>query len=219
VSKLGAAKHTLTRPDGLVFYSQFSRLQGYQIGLVTVGIVVLLVGVWSVSAIQPTGAGGVEIGTWAEDASDDEDDDELEAGEGARLLGAFTDEPIDALAHITPRLNSDVFVSPPTSPLSPRHRHPRYGTLIPELAPQGAPAGFTIGIGASSPGFVLRSGSVSHGHPVRSPMGRHTRSRSEGAALEQTLRDWETEPRQEREGLLQRVKRGLGWHGRLKLGE
>ena len=176
----------------------------------------MLVGVWSVSAIQPTGAGGVELGTWAEESDDEEHDDELEAGGGARLLGAFTDEPIDALAHITPRLNSDVFVSPPTSPLSPRHRHhPRYGTLIPELAPQGAPAGFTIGIGASSPGFVLRSGSVSH--PVRSPMGRHSRSRSEGAAVEETLRDWEREPPREDEGFMQRVRRGLGWKGRIKL--
>jgi hypothetical protein len=64
----------------------------------------------------------------------------------------------------------------PTSPLSPysptarRFRsdlgrrasiQARFGTLIPELAPAGVPAGFAIGLNTSSPGFVLRS--VEHG--------------------------------------------------------
>ncbi|KAJ9091054.1 hypothetical protein QFC19_009291, partial [Naganishia cerealis] len=57
--------------DGLVFYSQFSELSRVQVALVTVGIIVLLVGVWSVSAIEPiTGESGVHLGTWVDDLED-----------------------------------------------------------------------------------------------------------------------------------------------------
>jgi len=53
--------------DGLVFYDQFGRLRPHQIALVFVGVVVLFLGVWVVSAIQPTGQGGVDVGTWVEE--------------------------------------------------------------------------------------------------------------------------------------------------------
>ncbi|KAK8864595.1 hypothetical protein IAR55_001845 [Kwoniella newhampshirensis] len=210
--------------DGLVFYDQFGRLATYQIVLVSLGVAILLLGVWVVSAIQPE---GVEVGTWLEDEdeSDEEMDDELEPGEGATLLGGDTSVepgplsptgagPLDhsmeeSMSRSNPpnRSNSTsgnpetppafhraVFSNPgsPSSPLSPRTRHhhrhrgPRYGTLIPDLAPHGAPTGFSIGLGAASPGFALRSGSIggegghwhSHGH---GPM-RFGRSRSEGPA-------------------------------------
>ncbi len=99
--------------------------------------------------------------------------------------------------------------TPPLSSLSgsgalvspTRLRRPRYGTLIPDLAPPGAPTGFSIGLGAASPGFVIRpdyapghgqgygsmgdvfgangaGGTSAHGGYGRRPM--RIRSRSEG---------------------------------------
>lgn len=198
--------------DGLVFYDQFGRLAVYQIVLVSLGVLVLLIGVWVVSAIQPTGQGGVDLGTWAEE----EDDEEMDWRETSSLLGnddhgrRRQSAPAAAAAaaagagaghqdspsppHIltyaqphpaSPHSPSPVFVeSPlvPDSPMSPstsarRRRRTRFGTLVPEMVPVGAPTGFSIGLGAASPGFVLRpaGGSFSHGH------GHRGRSRSEDA--------------------------------------
>lgn len=66
-------------PDGLVFYSQFSELATVQIILVSLGIAVLLFGVWSVSAIEPaTGRGGVEVGIWADESVSCDEEEELQ---------------------------------------------------------------------------------------------------------------------------------------------
>ncbi|OCF32939.1 hypothetical protein I316_05276 [Kwoniella heveanensis BCC8398] len=233
--------------DGLVFYDQFDRLRTYQIVLVSLGVAVLLLGVWVVSAVQSDA--GVDVGTWVEDEEDgsvmDVDglgeeqiatNDDLEATERSTLLNMGEGEGEEAgrefegdiLAHrvaaeagslvpptsttmtqgqeymvrsfpqlppsstgrpttttqTPPGLYRSVFSNPdsPTSPLSPRlsshhghgHGHSnrryhrtRYGSLLPDLPP-GAPTGFSIGLGASSPGFALRSGSISgdgHFHP------------------------------------------------------
>lgn len=154
----------------------------------TIGIAVLLVGVWSVSAIRPdTGEGGVQLGSWADeaDSSDEEEDNSPLWSE------SLTDEPAQespeqhhdgsALA-----LQADAACTPPLSPVtSPRRRRSsgyqaRYGTLIPELAPPGLPAGFSIGFNTSSPGFALRR---HHNHEHASSdgeaLGRQIRSHSE----------------------------------------
>jgi hypothetical protein len=187
--------------DGLVFYDQFGRLAVYQIILVSLGVLVLLVGVWVVSAVQPTGQGGVDMGTWVE-----EEDGDMEFEQTSPLFRQYLDnnhtsedrlqesptsssppsplvpysqpqpQPPTTHAHTrtqlahgstsspsTPTIYAPgVFDSPsnPESPLSPttsarRRRRTRYGTLVPDL-PQGAPTGFSIGLGAASPGFVLR---------------------------------------------------------------
>lgn len=169
--------------DGLVFYSQFSELSTLQISLVTCGIVVLLIGVWSVSAIVPTtGESGVHLGSWADDISEDE------CGVSEENRVPFTDEPEIYLAGdsaidsapgtprsrdqgqfssgIWPKSHQHQPVSPLPSHLQgdPARRHSmhtRYGTLIPELAPPGLPTGFSIGFNTSSPGFAIRS---VHGH-------------------------------------------------------
>ena len=52
--------------NGLVYFDQFSLIPPLFLGLVTLGIFVLLCGVWVVS-IQ-SGGGGVDIGTWNEEA-------------------------------------------------------------------------------------------------------------------------------------------------------
>jgi hypothetical protein len=69
--------------------------------------------------------------------------------------------------------------SPTLSLSNKRRRRTRYGTLVPDL-PQGAPTGFSIGLGASSPGFVLRPAGGSFSHPNEGVNGgRRGRSRSE----------------------------------------
>lgn len=194
--------------DGLVFYNQLGRLKPHQVALVSIGVAILLVGVWTVSAVQPTGDGGVEVGTWVEeecapwfdeevvvDEPLDVDHDELEAADEATLLDsaesadAHHDHPVlarPAPINTAPQRTISTPTSPhsPVSPSHPRRKRLRFGTLIPDLAPSGAPTGFAFGIGAASPGFALRSNSVSlcqgagpnvHG----TPPPRRSRSRSE----------------------------------------
>lgn len=208
-----------------MYYDQLGRLSVHQVLLVSIGVAVLLVGVWTVSAIQPTGDGGVEVGTWAEEdwaheqtwfeeavvdePDDDEAHDELEAATGAVLAtDAITpplhehDHPvsapsvhsppppprlprIDAVGAAAANIGTGPYTGAvPQSPISPtraqRPRRPRYGTLIPDLAPAGGmPTGFAFGIGAASPGFALRSNSISHRSPSLSNSGHtHSASRS-----------------------------------------
>lgn len=111
----------------------------------------------------------MHIGSWADerDCSDD--------GDGSSAFGGeYTDEPEEDYAASsapgTPRTpttpNMAEFGSTAGMPMSPRSRftrrqsapyQARYGTLIPELAPPGLPAGFSIGFNVSSPGFTLRT--------------------------------------------------------------
>ncbi|KAJ9103938.1 hypothetical protein QFC21_002401 [Naganishia friedmannii] len=170
--------------DGLVFYSQFSELSRLQVSLVTVGILVLLVGVWSVSAVEPiSGESGVHLGTWADDLSEDgkvvSEEDRLPFTDEPEIL-LPSDSAVDS-APGTPIPPDQGSLNGGTWPLGPRNRrsfahppylqgeplrrhsaHTRYGTLIPELAPPGLPTGFSIGFNTSSPGFALRS---IHAHP------------------------------------------------------
>lgn len=193
--------------DGLVFYNQFGRLRSHQVALVSIGVAVLLAGVWAVSAVQSTGDGGVEVGTWAEEGDheqmwfeeaviDEPYDDAHEVLEQAQ--GAVTisdadstqtydhDHPvsapsarspppklprIDAAAAASANIGTGPYTGAgsPVSPTMPRRplRRPRYGTLMPDLAPSGGlPTGFAFGIGAASPGFALRSNSISHRPPA-----------------------------------------------------
>jgi hypothetical protein len=182
---------------------------------VSVGVAILLLGVWVVSLIQPTGSGGVEVGTWVEEDSHS-DCDSLAGDQGDQFgheSGPMSEEPdpmeaADTASPSPPAQYPQPGTSSPTqspthhrsrwslssphpeqalqSPLSPaspsgrrRHRGPRYGTLIPDYDHSHiAPTGFSIGLGAASPGFVLRSSSIS------GPSGSHRRGRtqSEGQA-------------------------------------
>ena len=163
-------------------------------------------GVWVVSAVQPTGQGGVDIGTWVEE----EEEGDMEFSETSPLFrhsedhGHFHESPTASSPPTQlpqPQPSSRSLPGTPTfhapgvfddsNPPSPttsmsnmnrRRRRTRYGTLVPDL-PQGAPTGFSIGLGASSPGFVLRpaGGSFSHHNSNEGgdAIGRRGRSRSE----------------------------------------
>lgn len=134
------------------------------------------------------------MGTWVED---DESVCDLEPSESATFLGGTTvaepDEEVSPHPHPQPGQPS-----PERSPLSPRslysarsptgalsptrRRGPRYGTLIPDWeGHQLAPTGFSIGLGAASPGFVLRSEHSPHAGGHR----RHrTQSESQAGIME-----------------------------------
>lgn len=180
----------LLTADGLVFYDQFGLLKPYQIALVSIGVAVLLLGVWVVALIQPAGQGGVDVGTWAEDDCSSTGSN-YEPTENETLLGGVAvDEPEEDATSPTPHPQPEGFTHSPlsprsgiNSPLSPnrrRSRGPRYGTLIPDYDQHHVvPTGFSIGLGAASPGFVLRAEPHphgSHGH------GQRGRTRSEGQA-------------------------------------
>ncbi len=135
--------------------------------------------------MEPSGIGGVEVNGWADDSMLETDDD------GRPLFeGIYSDEPDSALISETPTtlpMEGMPFpLSPsagslPASPISPTFRRrksdrgrrssiqARFGTLIPDLSPAGVPAGFSIGLNTSSPGFVLRS--VEHGADDTSLVG------------------------------------------------
>ena len=186
--------------DGLVFYDQFGRLKPYQIALVSVGVAVLLLGVWVVALIKPAGEGGVEVGTWVEDVDSDSECSERDTNGRIALLGdgqlteppeevfeppspmphtqpGQTDSPSGQFSPIihSPRLSSDAF-----SPVRRRSRGPRYGTLLADYGDAHiVPTGFSIGIGAASPGFALRSESQNYGG---SGVRRKSRTQSESQA-------------------------------------
>ena len=207
-----------------MFYDQFGRLRPHQIALVSLGVAVLLLGVWVVSAIQPTGQGGVDVGTWVEE------DEELEPRDQSSLPGGdHSPEPAEMEPNPlenpftlpitrTAMLSNPLSPSLPMPPMSPttrarfRQRGPRYGTLIPELVHPGAPTGFSIGLGAASPGFVLRPGSMSIASSGESSApasgfggGRRVRSRSEGVVGIEAIMRGDVR-RQGEEGNIQRAE-------------
>ena len=67
--------------NGLVYYDQFSLIPWKHLALAGLGIVILLGGVWVVSF--NSGGGGVNVGTWRDEDSDESEGDGSEACEGA----------------------------------------------------------------------------------------------------------------------------------------
>lgn len=67
--------------NGLVYFDQFSLIPWNHLGLVGLGIVVLLGGVWIVSF--NSGGGGVNVGTWRDEDSDESEGDGSETCEEA----------------------------------------------------------------------------------------------------------------------------------------
>jgi len=149
--------------NGLVYFDQVSLLPASHLLLVTLGIFVLLGGVWAVS-LQ-----AVNIGTWSsesevdvpltEDEASDEDEGALpESNLPSALPCPQTPE------HGHARTHSEPAMSPPHSPLSPRRRPTRlysgqvpFGGTMPVSSPPPpvhAPV-FSIGLSPASPGFVL----------------------------------------------------------------
>jgi len=182
-SIFGEAQYlTELTPDGLVFYDQIGRLKTYQIVLVSVGVAILLLGVWVVSLIQPAG-GGVEVGTWAEDdecsETDYQEDDHATLFGGTNVAEPEVDMSPSPSGSPqvpwTPSGSSSPYCPGVVSPTRRRSGRARFGSLIPDYTHGHghghiAPTGFSIGLGAASPGFVLRpthGNGGGHGHRGR----------------------------------------------------
>jgi magnesium transporter len=146
--------------NGLIYFDQVSLLPVSHLLLVTVGIIVLLGGVWAVS-LQ-----AVDVGTWT--SSDDVDITVVEDGVTnetplPECEPTLTQAVPQECEHTRSRAET-VASPPPRSPLSPRrhalHHLPRQSSLggtIPVGSPPSAvPApGFSIGLSPASPGFVI----------------------------------------------------------------
>ena len=65
--------------NGLVYFDQFSLIPWKHLALVGLGVIILLGGVWVVSF--NSGGGGVNVGTWKDDESDESEDGDLEERE------------------------------------------------------------------------------------------------------------------------------------------
>ncbi|ODO08304.1 hypothetical protein L198_00027 [Cryptococcus wingfieldii CBS 7118] len=74
-----------------------------------------------------------------------------------RYHPAFVPSPGTPASPLYPRIHQH-FHSQSYGPHGRRHRGPRYGILIPDIGPHGAPAGFSFGLGAASSGFALKVG-------------------------------------------------------------
>jgi len=85
--------------NGLVYFNQVQLIQAFHLGLVGMGVVILLGGVWVVSI--HSGGGGVDLGAWSEDGEDEEDEtilqiDETEQGETSVLNTAYPYADLDS---------------------------------------------------------------------------------------------------------------------------
>ncbi len=151
--------------NGLVYFDQISLLPTSHLLLVTVGIFILLGGVWAVS-LQ-----AVNVGTW----SGEDEDVDVPLLEG----GATEEECIPAIAESnatptspeTPERDrvrshtavSESAISPPQSPSIPRRRsyHHAGQSALGVATPVSSPPvpvptpGFSIGLSPVSPGFAL----------------------------------------------------------------
>jgi magnesium transporter len=144
--------------NGLVYFDQVSLLPTSHLLLVTVGIIVLLGGVWAVSlqaVIVDTWSGGEDV-----DEEGAVDESSLpECNPSPAALIPQTPEPERARSH-----SESGALPTPHSPVSPRrratlhhHRQSSIGGTIPISSPPSsvhAPV-FSIGLSPASPGFTL----------------------------------------------------------------
>ena len=148
--------------NGLVYFDQVSLLPTSHLLLVTLGIVILLCGVWAVS-LQ-----AVNVGTWS--GEDDVDVPLLEgdATDEVRVPDIAESDVAPASPEIPERdrarsntVLSESAMSPPPSPTMRRRSHHYAGqsalgvaTVVSPPLPVPTP-GFSIGLSPASPGFAL----------------------------------------------------------------
>jgi len=122
--------------NGLVYFDQFSLIPPLYLGLVTLGIFVLLCGVWIVS-IQ-SGGGGVDVGTWNEEGI-------ILSEEDVALYSEPEDtQPREAVAMMRQQAPNQAKVQ--TGPV-PMERETRSESSLPNIPPSD-----TIGLGLNAGG-------------------------------------------------------------------
>lgn len=119
--------------NGLVYFDQFSYLSPLQLSLVSLGMVVLLGGVWIVSSFA--GLGGVDVGTWQEGDAVLDDESTSETGlsrpESLYAVERISPRRLEASVSVTESAPVDpgAFSPPahivafPTSPDTANHEH------------------------------------------------------------------------------------------------
>lgn len=149
--------------NGLVYFDQVSLLSTFHLLLVTLGIVILLCGVWAVS-LQ-----AVNVGTWS--GEDDVDVPLLDAdATDTERIPDIAETDVTPASPETPERDrarshtvvSEPVMSPPPSPTIPRRRsHHHAGQSALGVAAVASPPvpvptpGFSIGLSPVSPGFAL----------------------------------------------------------------
>jgi len=138
--------------NGLVYFNQVQLIETFHLGLVGLGIIILLGGVWVVSI--HSGGGGVDVGSWSEDGKDVEDETilhigELEQGETSFLEAVYPNvdsvsrsdstKPLECISEptqSTSAISTEARRSENAqgSYLRPWHRHTMYSTA-PSLSP------------------------------------------------------------------------------------
>lgn len=151
--------------NGLVYFDQISELTGLQLCLVSIGMLLLLGGVWAVSVQQ---AGGIKEGAWVEEDADEAEVDRIVAFRDTFSGSEHSLEPIvdgSRSLVLSPNPVSDSPAADPFQDASPRS--PREGSTD-----------------LSAPRLHIRTGSLdgqAHSHassPPISPQRRsHTRPR------------------------------------------
>lgn len=167
--------------NGLVYFNQFALLSALNLSLVSLGMVILLGGVWLVSF--HAGSGRVDVGTWQEGDDGIEEDSQipvisesypsplyspmsLESTVSESGIARFSLSPPHASQHTMTfpstsgtdgnyeRLSHSLTLSPSTS--SSRRRR-RFSLLHPTdtAAPPLPGGGFSIGLSPVSPGFAI----------------------------------------------------------------
>jgi hypothetical protein len=149
--------------NGLVYFDQISELTGLQLGLVTLGIMILLGGVWAVSVQQ---GGGIKEGAWVEE---DTDESEIERIAAYRDAFSGSEHRLEPILDVTrPLVISPNPISQSSARGSSQDAPPRSPLGAPPRSPVAGPA----------PRLHIRTGSLDASSPPISPQRRsHARPR------------------------------------------
>ena len=120
--------------NGLVYFNQFSLIPPLHLWLVSLGIFILLCGVWIVS-IQPGSRGGVDVGPWSEEGV-------TLPGEDLAIYSRPEDEEINRRRDETPTSQSRVRIGP-----VPMERETLSESNLQTLASPPKPIGLGIVLG------------------------------------------------------------------------
>ncbi|KAJ3575644.1 hypothetical protein NP233_g968 [Leucocoprinus birnbaumii] len=144
--------------NGLVYFDQVQLIEAFHLGLVGLGIVILLGGVWVVSI--HSGGGGVDVGAWSEEDESDIED------EAALSIGEAEQEETGALDTVYPPSDSDSTIRS-TSPRKPFGPIPVARHTLSEPPPPSVPTSSSAEEPEGSQVVYLRPG---HRHTISSTL-------------------------------------------------
>jgi hypothetical protein len=135
--------------NGLVYFNQFSLIPPLHLGLVSIGIFVLLCGVWVVS-IQPGSGGGVDIRPWTEEGLNLSGED----------LAIYSETEVGGGETAQPMMVPHPTVGSPKMPqFGPvvMERETRSESNIPNISPPSSPIGLGLDLGPEAANRLTQS--------------------------------------------------------------